>query len=77
MGGSGRWIVVGALALCGIVLIILGVGGLRELLVVGKVPTEMLARQVGYTTGSLAVGLVMTVWCLVAGIAWARSPRRN
>ncbi|MGH7394223.1 MAG: hypothetical protein ACREJF_01280, partial [Candidatus Methylomirabilales bacterium] len=58
-----------------IVLILLGIGGLRELLVIGKVPPEMLGRRVGYTTGSLGLGLVMIVWCLVAGIAWARSAR--
>ncbi|OGB88374.1 MAG: hypothetical protein A3G35_15800 [candidate division NC10 bacterium RIFCSPLOWO2_12_FULL_66_18] len=75
MGRSGRWVLVGALALCGIVLIILGIGGLRGLLVVGKVPPDLLSRQVGYTTGSLAVGLTMIVWCLVTGIAWARSVR--
>ena len=75
MGQSGRRFLVGALALCGIVLIILGIGGLRDLLVVGKVPSEMLGRRVGYTTGSLAVGLAMSVWCLIAGITWARSVR--
>lgn len=73
MGQSGRRFLVGALALCGIVLIILGIGGLRDLLVVGKVPSEMLGRRVGYTVGSTVVGAGLIIWCLVAGIAWARS----
>ncbi|MGH7406532.1 MAG: hypothetical protein ACREKF_00765 [Candidatus Methylomirabilales bacterium] len=75
MGQSGRRFLVGTLALCGILLVVLGIGGLRELLVVGKVPPDMLGRRVSYTTGSLAFGLAMIVWCLVAGIAWARSVR--
>jgi len=44
MGQSGRRFLVGALALCGIVLIILGIGGLRDLLVVGKVPPDWTSR---------------------------------
>lgn len=75
MGQSGRRFLVGALALCGIVLIILGIGGWRDLLVVGKVPPEMLGRRVGYTVGSTVVGAGLIIWCLVAGIAWARSVR--
>ncbi len=74
MGQSGRRFLVGALALCGIVLIILGIGGLRDLLVVGKVPSDMLGRRVGYTVGSTVVGAGLIIWCLVAGIAWAREP---
>ncbi|MGH7376267.1 MAG: hypothetical protein ACREKK_02445 [Candidatus Methylomirabilales bacterium] len=73
MGRWGRLFVVGTLALCGILLVVLGMGGLRELLVVGKMPPELLGRRVAYTTGSLGIGLGLIVWCLVAGIAWARS----
>jgi hypothetical protein len=67
-----RLFVVGTVALCGIVLFILGIGGLRELLVIGKVPPEQLGRRVGYTVGSLGLGLGLVVWCLVAGLGWAR-----
>jgi len=35
----------------------------------------MLGRQVGYTSGALAIGLAMIAWTLVAGISWARSRR--
>ncbi len=66
-------LLVWALMLCGILLGILGIGGLRELLVVGKIPPEMLGRRAGYTVGSLAFSMAMIIWCLVAGIAWARS----
>ena len=77
MGQSARRFLVATLALCGILLVVLGIGGLRELLVVGKVPPDMLGRQVGFTVGSLAVGAVLIVWCLVAGLAWARAGRRG
>lgn len=74
-----RWrgILVGAVALAGILLVALGIGGLRELLVIGKVPPELLGSRVGYTVGPLGLGLGLIVWCLVAGIAWARSGRRG
>ena len=74
-----RWrgILVGAVALAGILLVALGIGGLRELLVIGKVPPELLGRRAGYTVGSLAFGLAMIVWSLVAGLAWARAGRRG
>jgi len=68
-------IIAGIVALCGIVLVILGIGGLRELMMVGKVPQESLGRYVGFTTMSLFIGLVMIVWYLVAGRAWARGVR--
>jgi len=69
-----RWrgILVGAVALAGILLVALGIGGLRELLVIGKIPPELLGRRVGYTVGSLALGSTMIVWSLVAGLARAR-----
>ena len=75
MGNWWRAILVGAIALCGFLLVILGIRGLQDLLDIGKVPPEMLGRQVGYTSGALAIGLAMTVWALVAGIRWARSRR--
>lgn len=68
-----RWrrILVGAVALGGIVLLILGIGGLRELMAIGTVSPEMLGRRVSYTVVSLFLSLAMIVWCLVAGLAWA------
>jgi membrane-bound ClpP family serine protease len=63
---------VGAIALSGIILMVLGVVALQELLVVGKVPLERLRCQVAYTTISVAVGFWCIIWYLVAGIAWAR-----
>ncbi|MGH8056040.1 MAG: hypothetical protein ACREOH_02210 [Candidatus Entotheonellia bacterium] len=72
MQRSSRTLLVGALALGGIILLVLGIVELRELLVVGQVPPERLGRQVGYTTVSLALALWVIVWCLVAGKAWAR-----
>ncbi len=75
MGNWWRGILVGAIALCGFLLVILGIRGLQDLLDIGKVPPEMLGRQVGYTSGALAIGLAMIVWALVAGIRWARSRR--
>lgn len=70
---SNRWrkIFVGAVALGGIVLLILGIGGLRELMATGTIPPEMLGHRVSYTVVSLFLGLVMIVWCFVAGLAWA------
>jgi hypothetical protein len=72
-----RGILVGAVALAGILLVALGIGGLRELLVIGKVPPELLDRRVGYTVGSLAFGSAMIVWSLFAGLAWPRAGRRG
>ena len=72
MGQSARRFLVATLALCGILLVVLGIGGLRELLVIGKVPPELLGRRVGYTVGSLGLGLGLVVWCLAAGLGWAR-----
>jgi membrane-bound ClpP family serine protease len=69
---TSRKLLVGAIAVVGIILIVLGAIGLRELLVVGKVPPERLGRQVAYATISLAIGFWCIVWCLVAGMAWAR-----
>ena len=67
-----RKLLVVAIAVVGIILIVLGAIGWRELLVVGKVPPERLGRQVAYTTISLAIGFWCIVWWLVAGMAWAR-----
>ena len=69
---SSRKRLVGVIALVGIILIVLGVVALQELLVVGKVPPERLGRQVVYTIIPLMVGLWLIIWCLVAGMAWAR-----
>lgn len=69
---SYRWRkIVGGVALGGVVLPILGMAGLRELMAMGTVPTEMLGRRVIYTVVSLFLGVVMVVWCLVSGILWA------
>ena len=75
MGNWWRAILVGVIALCGFLLVVLGIGGLRDLLDIGNVPLETLGRQVGYTSGALAIGLAMIAWTLVAGIRWARSRR--
>jgi len=75
---SSRKLLVGAIALVGIILIALGVVELRELMIVGKVPPESLGRQVAYTTISLAVGLWLIVWYLVpegCGLAGTRGER--
>ncbi|MGH8071652.1 MAG: hypothetical protein ACRERE_41745 [Candidatus Entotheonellia bacterium] len=72
MQRSSRKFLVGAIALVGIILIALGMVEWRELLVVGKVPAERLGRQVAYMTISLAVGLWLIVWYIVAGRMWAR-----
>lgn len=72
MGRLPCWFLVGGLALGGILLLVLGIGGLRELLVIGKVPPEMLGRRVGFTVGSLALSTGLITWCLVGGIGWAR-----
>jgi YHS domain-containing protein len=60
---SYRWrrMVVGAVALGGVVLLILGMGGLRELMAIGTVPTEMLGRRVSYTVVSVFLGFTMIV----------------
>jgi hypothetical protein len=74
MGQARRKLLVGAVLAVGVVVVILGIGGLREFLEIGKVPPEILGRRLGYTVGSLAFGLGMIVWCFVAGIRWAYSP---
>ncbi|MGH8068537.1 MAG: YHS domain-containing protein [Candidatus Entotheonellia bacterium] len=78
-GMSSRWrgILVGVVALVGIVLLILGIGWLRELMAIGTVPLEMLGRRVSSTVVSLFLSLTMIVWCLVAGLAWARLKGRT
>lgn len=75
----GRWreILVGVVTLAGILLLVWGISGLRELMVVGKVPAEMLGRRVGFTVVPLVVGLALIVWCLVGGIGWARGKGRR
>lgn len=77
----GRWrkVLVSAAALGGVVLVVLGIGEWRELLLAGTVPPEMLGRRVASTTIALALGLALIIWCLVAGMAWAglKSRRRG
>jgi hypothetical protein len=72
-----RWIIVGLVALGGILLVTLGIQGLGKLLEAGKVPGEMLTGRVQnltiYTTALLSVGLTLVSWCFITGIAWARS----
>ncbi len=63
-----RGIFVTTLMLCAILLVISGIGGLRKLMVVDKVPSETLGRQVGCTVGALFLGLTVIVWCLTSGI---------
>jgi uncharacterized membrane protein len=76
---SSRWqgILLGVVALVGVVLLLLAIGGLRELMARSTVRPEMLGRRVGYTVVSLFFGLTMIVWCLVAGLAWARLKGRT
>lgn len=71
MGNRWRWIFIGAIALCGFLLLILGIRALQDLLDIGKVPPELLGRKVSYITVSLFLGLVMIIWIFVAGIRWA------
>ncbi len=68
MGRHMRRIVLGVIAVCGIVLVGLGIIEGRELLVVGKVPPERLGHQVASTTLPLVVGLGMIVGGLAAGL---------
>jgi hypothetical protein len=74
-----RWIIVGIVGVCGILLVALGIRGLGELLEAGEIPGEMLTSSVRnltlYTTASLSLGLTMVAWCFITGIAWARSAR--
>ncbi len=39
---------------------------------IGKDPPELLGRRVSFTAVPLVFGLGILVWCLGAGIAWAR-----
>jgi amino acid transporter len=72
-----RGIIVGIAAACGVLLVAMGILGLRELLEAGKIPGEMLTRRVHYltffTAAALSLGLTTIVWCVFNGIAWARS----
>jgi hypothetical protein len=77
MGGQWPKILVGVVTLGGILLLVWGIVGLRELMDVGKVPPEMLGRRIGYTAVPLAFGLGIIVWSLGAGLAWARGSGRT
>jgi hypothetical protein len=72
-----RWVIVGCVAVAGVVLVALGIQGLGKLLEAGKSPVEMLTIRVRYltiyTTALLALGLTLMSWCGITGIAWARS----
>jgi hypothetical protein len=74
-----RWIIVGLVAVCGVLFIGLGIQGLGKLLDAGKIPGEMLTGRVRsltvYTTATLSLGLTMISWCCISGIAWARAVR--
>ncbi|MFQ5693643.1 MAG: hypothetical protein ACE5IM_11440 [Nitrospinota bacterium] len=72
-----RGVFVAAVAAGGILLLLLGVSDLREILEIAPEVPEMLHRRVGTTSVSLAVGLALIVWTLVAGIAWARARREG
>jgi hypothetical protein len=77
MRGHRRWVIVGLVAVAGVLLVVLGIQGLGKLLEAGKVPGEMLTVRVRYltiyTTAMLALGLTLISWCGVTGLAWARS----
>lgn len=68
-----RGMSVAAVAAGGLLLLFLGVSGLRELLEIAPEVPEGLHRRVGTTSVSLAIGLALIVWILVAGLRWARS----
>ena len=74
-----RWIIVGLVAACGVLLVALGIQGLGMLLEAGNIPGEMLTTRVRtltiYTTAMLSLGLTLICWCFITGIAWARSAR--
>ncbi len=65
------------LVLCGIVLLVVGIDSLRTLLVVGKVPSELLGSQVAYTVGAIVLGLTMIIWCLTGGLRRSAQTQRS
>ena len=52
-----------ALVLCAIVLLVVGLDGLRTLVGVGKEPSEFQESQVAYTVGALVLGITIIIWC--------------
>lgn len=72
MRKSWRWLMVGAVALGGIILLWLGIAGWRAILAAGMKAAEM-RGTLAYTVGGVGGGGGMLLWCLFAGIAWARS----
>jgi len=71
-----RQMIVGAIVLCGIGLVALGMVEGRLLLVIGATPPEGLHSQVTWTVAPLAVGLWLVVWGLTAGRSWVRGRRQ-
>jgi uncharacterized membrane protein YqjE len=65
------------LMLCGIVLLVVGIDSLRTLIVVGKVPSELLGNQVAYTVGAIVLGLTMIIWCLTGGLSHSARTQRS
>jgi hypothetical protein len=72
MRKSTRWLVVGAVALGGIILLWLGISGWRAILAAGQEGWKM-RGTLAYTVGGVLAGGGMLLWCLFAGIPWARS----
>jgi hypothetical protein len=74
-----RWIIVGLVAVCGVLLVALGIQGIAKLLEAGKIPGEMLTSRVRnltiYTTAVLSLGLTVLSWCFITGVGWARAPQ--
>jgi hypothetical protein len=66
-----RQMIVGAIALCGIGLVALGMVEGRQLLVIGATPPERLNLRLAWTIVPLIVGLWLVVWGLTAGRTWA------
>jgi hypothetical protein len=71
-----RQMIMGAIVLCGIGLVALGMIDGRQLLVIGATPPEALGAQVAWTVVPLAVGLWLVVWGLTAGRGWVRGRRQ-
>jgi len=60
-----------------LVLLVVGIDGVRTLVVVGKVPSERLGSQVAYTVGALVLGLTLIIWCLTDGFRGSARTQRS